>query len=141
MSNRLPVITKMLQRKRTALVIINQTRDKIGVAFGDPVTTPGGNTLKFMAGWRCQLWKGSAIKSDLDNIGQYTTIKCVKNKYVGPRHKVKLRLDFHVGWNNEWSTIDFAKTRGLIPKAARRSKKTFEEAVEQLIEEKIWLPK
>jgi len=141
MSAKLPVITKLLQRKRTTLIIINQTRDKIGVSFGDKTTTPGGKALKF-ASWRCQMWGGKTVKKGIDETGQHATIKCVKvPKNVHPRHKAKLLLDFQNGWDNMWSTIDLAKERDLIPDGSRKSQKTYDMAVQALNKEGVWFVK
>jgi recombination protein RecA len=132
MSKELPIIQKKLAEKRTAIVVINQIRMKVGVMFGSPETTPGGETLKYMASWRLQLWRGTAIKKGSDEIGQNTTIKAVKNKVCHPHRKSVFKLDFNEGWDNTWSTVDFAKERGAIPNSTKQSKKAYELASKNL---------
>jgi recombination protein RecA len=138
MSRRLPVISKKLADKRTAIVVVNQIRYKIGEMFGNPVTTPGGQTLKYMASWRLQLWKGKDIKEGTDVTGQYTTIKAIKNKVAYPHRKAVFKLDYANGWANEWTVTNFAKDRKLIPESTKQSGKAYRESIGLLKEMEGW---
>jgi len=114
-SSALPVFSRLLKEKRCALVFINQVRDKIGVFFGDSVTTPGGHAPKFQSSWRVQLWRGAGVKATNGQIvGVHTTAKAVKSKVCFPFRKAKLRLLFASGWDNEWSLIHVCKTLKLV---------------------------
>jgi recombination protein RecA len=141
MAKMLPRISKKLGEKRTAIVVINQNRQKIGVVFGSPVTTPGGNTLKYMASWRMQLWRGKSIKKKEDEIGIYTTVKMMKNKLGWSGRKAKLALDFRKGWLNKWTTMNLAKDRGLIDKGAKLSVESYNKALAKLIKMEGWYNK
>lgn len=82
-------------KAKTSIIFINQVREKIGVMFGNPETTPGGRALKFYSSVRGQLTKGSAIKSNEKTIGFKPTIKFVKNKVAAPF--TKAQFDIYVG--------------------------------------------
>ncbi len=124
------VITKLCAEKRVILMIINQTRMKIGVVFGNPTTTPGGEALKFHASMRIQLMGGKAVKQGDEHIGKLVTFLAVKNKCGGkPWAKAQVRLDFSQGWNNVWSTINFAKDKKLIDIKARPTLDNYETAM------------
>lgn len=138
LSRELPIMSKLLAKKRTSIIIINQIRYKVGVMFGNPVTTPGGEALKFMSSCRLQLWAGKNTKDGEDVIGQYTTIKAVKNKLAIPQRKARFELDYEAGWLNRWSVINFAKDRKLIPEDAKQGEKTYKEAIEALREMEGW---
>jgi recombination protein RecA len=132
MSDQLPVITKMLIAKRTAFLVLNQTREKIGIKFGDPTTTPGGNAPKFFASIRLQLWRGKTVKEREVAVGQHVTIKASKNKVAMPLRKASLKLDFRTGWDDQWSTFDFAKTEELIDEGKRLTDESYLEATKAL---------
>lgn len=106
-------------RKNVTLVFVNQTRMKIGVVFGDPTTTTGGRAIPFFSAVRLQLWGGKAIKVGDNAVGRFVTIKAFKNKIAPPWRKAKLRLDFGLGWDNQWSTLNRAKDLKLIPAGAK----------------------
>ena len=137
MSDMLPAITKLLLPKRAHLCIINQVRYKIG-AFGDPTTSPGGETLKFMASARLQLWRGKAIMRGDEICGHYATVKSIKNKMTPPHRKVKLRLDYETGWNNDWAMLSLAKDLDLVDKEAKFSPETSAEARAALEKHESW---
>ena len=138
MSDIFPAITKLLLPKRAHLCIINQVRYKIGVAFGDPTTSPGGETLKFMASARLQLWRGKAIMRGDAIHGHYVTVKSIKNKMTPPSRKVKLRLDYETGWNNDWAMLSLAKDLDLIDKETKFSPESSAEARAALEKHESW---
>jgi recombination protein RecA len=132
LSEALPIIARLARQKRTAVVLINQTRDKVGVMFGDTTTTPGGNAVKFHASWRLQMWKGTAVKQGTEVVGQDVTVKAVKNKVSVPQHKAKVRLLFHEGFDNMWSTLDYAKEEKLIAPRTQKTENNYNEAIAAL---------
>lgn len=118
MSHGVKQLCMLAARTRTALLMTNQTRQKIGVAFGNPTTTPGGESVKFYSSTRLQLMGGSAVKVDEVPVGKDVTIMCVKNKLVAPMRKAKARFLYESGWHEPWTTMTFAKGQGAIgPKA------------------------
>jgi recombination protein RecA len=125
-------IASLAATKRTAIVLINQARQKIGIVFGDPTTTPGGTAHKFQASARLQLWAGKAVETAGEVSGIHTTIKCVKNKLAIPFHKARVRLMFETGWDDRWSTIEHAKELELIPASAKVGAVTLELARQKL---------
>jgi recombination protein RecA len=133
MSDLMPVLCRLAVKSRTAIVVVNQLRSKIGVFFGNPDTTPGGNALKFHASARLQLWAGAQFpEGALLPQGIHTTIKGVKNKLALPLRKAKLRLDFEKGWLNEWSLLNLGKDLSVLKDADRMSKANLD-AVRQAI--------
>ena len=114
MSHGIKQLCTLAARTRTALLLTNQTRMKIGVAFGNPTTTPGGNAVKFAASVRLQLMGGSAVKVEDLPVGKDVTIMCVKNKLVPPMRKAKARLLYESGWHEPWTTLTYAKGQGAV---------------------------
>jgi len=132
MSAELPALAVLAREKRCHITIINQTRNKLGVMFGDPTTTPGGNVTKFQAMVRLQLWRGKAFQIDGVDVGHPVTVKAVKNKLAKPNKKGILRLDYETGWNNDWSMLSFAKDHDLLPEGARESAANLQKAHESV---------
>lgn len=131
MSHGIKQLCMLAARTRTALLMVNQTRMKIGVAFGNPTTTPGGEAVKFAASVRLQLMGGSAVKVEDATIGKDVTIMSLKNKLVMPMRKAKARLLYESGWHEAWTTMTHAKGQGVIgPKA--QGMKGYREAMEKL---------
>lgn len=120
-SESLPVLCTEAMKARAAMVIINQQRDNIGVTFGNQVTTPGGNAVKYHTSWRLQMWKGAGVKKGEDVIGQHVTIKAVKNKVAVPFRKARVRLYWDRGWDNDWSILQMAKDAKILKARARLS--------------------
>lgn len=114
MSHGIKQLCTLAARTRTALLLTNQTRMKIGVAFGNPTTTPGGTAVKFAASVRLQLMGGSAVKVEDVPVGKDVTIMCVKNKLIPPMHKAKARLLYESGWHEPWTTLTHAKGVGAV---------------------------
>ena len=133
MSKALRVLPGRVRKARVVLVCINQTRDKPGVMFGDKKTTPGGNALKFHASVRIQLFSGKAGKDAIgEHISKDVTVMAVKNRFAPPFRKAKLRLNYSKGWDNEWSVINHAKDKKVIPAATKASVKAYREACKAL---------
>lgn len=131
MSHGIKQLCLLAARTRTALLMTNQTRQKIGVAFGNPTTTPGGDAVKFYSSSRLQLMGGSAVKVEDVPVGKDVTIQCVKNKLVAPMRKIKARFLYESGWHEPWTTLTYAKAQGLVgPKA--QGIKGYREAMEKL---------
>ena len=115
LSQELKKIIKPLRRKRGFLLALNQTRDNIGVMFGDKTTTPGGNAMKFYASQRLQIFGGKAVKTATGaHIAKIVTVVAIKNRFAAPFRKAKIRLDYATGYNNIWSTVWHAKLLKLI---------------------------
>lgn len=138
MSAELPVISRLLVEKRCAMVIINQTREKIGVMFGSNVTTPGGQSLKFQSSWRLQLWRGKGFETKGVPTGHRITVKAEKNKHAKPHKKAVVRFDYDDGFINDWSTVQLGKELGFVDKKARASKDSVEQALEGLRAHPDW---
>lgn len=120
-SRALRIITPLLARSNSALVIVNQPRTKIGVAFGNPTTTPGGQAIKSTASLRVQMWGSTAVKVKDRVVGRLVTAVAEKSRF-SQRRKVTLRFDFDTGFNDEWSTLNLAKDLGLVPAQAKGAK-------------------
>lgn len=118
MSQRLKRLLPLLASKRAHLQFVNQTRQKIGVMFGNPETTPGGNALKFYASIRFRIGSGTKIgdKTSGDEIGRESKIKITKNRFGFPHREVSTRLIYTEGWDNDWTNLRLAKSWGLLPK-------------------------
>jgi len=119
-SQALRVLGPLLARHRVHLMMINQTRDKIGVMFGNKVATPGGHAPKFHCSLRLQLFNGKAVK---DSMGQHVakpvSFMAIKNKMAPPWRKAQVKLDFSTGWDNDWATLTHAKNLKLVPPRSR----------------------
>lgn len=114
MSHGIKQLCMLAARKRCALLATNQTRQKIGVAFGNPTTTPGGDAVKFASSSRLQLMGGSAVKVEDVPVGKDVTVMCVKNKLVSPMRKAKVRFLYESGWHEPWTTLTYAKNQGIV---------------------------
>ena len=115
MSEELKKILPLLARHRAHLMALNQVRAKIGVMYGDNTTTPGGKAPKFYASQRLQILGGKAVKNAKEeHIAKIVTYLGVKNRLAAPFLKAKVRLDYHVGFNNIWSTVWHAKRMKLV---------------------------
>lgn len=122
------VMSGMLAEQRIAALWINQVREKIGVMFGDKLTTPGGRSVKFHSSLRLQLIGGTANKDDDGNhTGKDIIIMAVKNRFASPWRKARIRLDYAEGWDNDWTTFNYAKEKGLLPKGTRFNRENIAE--------------
>ena len=117
MSQALRKITRNIQRSNATVIFINQIRMKIGVMFGNPETTSGGNALKFYSSVRLDIRRLGAVKEGEEVIGNETRVKVVKNKVSPPFTKAEFQILYGKGINVEGEIIDFGQKLGLIEKA------------------------
>ena len=116
MSQALRKITGNIQRSNATVIFINQIRMKIGVMFGNPETTSGGNALKFYSSVRLDIRRIGAVKEGEEVIGNETRVKVVKNKVSPPFTKAEFQILYGKGINVEGEIIDFGQKLGLLRK-------------------------
>ena len=117
MSQALRKLTSTVSRSNTLIIFINQIRMKIGVMFGNPETTTGGNALKFYASVRIDIRRVGAIKDKDDVIGSQTRVKIVKNKVAPPFKVVDFDIMYGEGISKTGELIDLGIKAGLVEKA------------------------
>jgi recombination protein RecA len=117
MSQALRKLTASIKRSNTLVIFINQIRMKIGVMFGNPETTTGGNALKFYSSVRLDIRRIGAIKKGDEVIGNDTQVKVVKNKVAPPFKKVTFEILYGEGISREGELIDLGVDQGLIDKS------------------------
>ena len=117
MSQALRKLTAVINRSHTTVVFINQIRMKIGMVFGNPETTTGGNALKFYSSVRLDVRRIGAIKSGDDAVGNRTAVKIVKNKLAPPFARVEFDLMYGVGISKEGELIDLAANKNIVEKS------------------------
>ena len=117
MSQALRKITGSIQRKNTLVIFINQIRMKIGVMFGCPETTTGGNALKFYSSVRLDIRRIGAIKDGDEVIGNETRVKVVKNKMAPPFKVAEFQILYGKGINRKAEIIEYAVQKGIVEKA------------------------
>ncbi len=117
MSQALRKLTANIRRSNTMVVFINQIRMKIGVMFGSPETTTGGNALKFYASIRLDIRRIGAIKKGDEIIGNQTRVKVVKNKVSPPFKMAEFEILYGEGLSREGEIIDHGVAQGIIDKA------------------------
>ena len=117
MSQALRKLTSTVARSNTLIIFINQIRMKIGVMFGNPETTTGGNALKFYASVRMDIRRIGAIKDKEDVIGSQTRVKIVKNKVAPPFKTVDFDIMYGEGISKTGELVDLGVKSGIIDKA------------------------
>jgi recombination protein RecA len=117
MSQALRKLTAVINRSKATVIFINQIRMKIGVMFGNPETTTGGNALKFYASVRMDIRRIGQIKQGESVVGNRTRVKVVKNKIAPPFREAVFDIMYNEGISRAGDIIDLASTRGIVEKS------------------------
>ena len=117
MSQALRKLTGSISKSNTCVIFVNQIRMKIGVVFGNPETTSGGNALKFYSSVRMEIRRIGAIKDGQAVIGNRTKVRIVKNKIAAPFKEAEMDLMFGEGFSREGGVLDLAEIQGIVQKS------------------------
>ena len=116
MSQGLRKLTAVISKSRTSVIFINQLRHKIGVSYGNPETTTGGNALKFYSSVRLDIRRINALKRDNDIVGSRNRVRVIKNKLAPPFHQAEFDVVYGKGISRLGELVDLSTAQGLISK-------------------------
>jgi len=117
MSQALRKLSAAISKSKTAVIFINQLREKVGIVFGNPEVTPGGRALKFYSSVRIDLRRGESIKQGTEMVGARVRARVVKNKVAPPFRSAEFDIMFNHGISKEGNLVDLGVATGVIKKA------------------------